>query len=191
MLLDQFMPAWHFRERHHTLVAAEPEQVYQAVAALEMDRSPLVSLLLRLRELPWRLRRQGFRRPDQGNTLQNLLKVGFILLADQPPQEMVLGLVGRFWTPAPELRRLKPGEFARFSQPGLAKVATNLLVEPLGPGQCRLSTETRVLCLGRRAKRGFRCYWLVIRPFSGLIRREWLRLLRQDAEKAARRRGEA
>jgi hypothetical protein len=33
-----------------------------------------------------------------------------------------------------------------------------------------LSTETRVAGSGRR----FRLYWLVVRPFSGLIRRRWL-----------------
>jgi hypothetical protein len=33
-----------------------------------------------------------------------------------------------------------------------------------------LSTETRVAGGGRR----FRAYWLVVRPFSGLIRRRWL-----------------
>jgi hypothetical protein len=33
-----------------------------------------------------------------------------------------------------------------------------------------LSTETRVAGGGRR----FRLYWLVVRPFSGLIRRRWL-----------------
>ena len=36
-------------------------------------------------------------------------------------------------------------------------------------------TETRVLCRDRRARRAFRLYWLAIRPFSGLIRRRWLR----------------
>ena len=46
--------------------------------------------------------------------------------------------------------------------------------EPDGAGS-NLHTETRVLAADRRARRLFRAYWLVIRPFSGLIRRRWLR----------------
>ena len=37
-----------------------------------------------------------------------------------------------------------------------------------------LTTETRVFLTDARARRSFGAYWLVIRPFSGLIRREWL-----------------
>ena len=45
-----------------------------------------------------------------------------------------------------------------------------------------LSTETRVLATDEASRRAFRRYWLVIRPFSGLIRRVWLRAIRQRAE---------
>ena len=38
-----------------------------------------------------------------------------------------------------------------------------------------LSTETRAWLTDPASQRAFRAYWLVIRPFSGLIRRTWLR----------------
>lgn len=38
-----------------------------------------------------------------------------------------------------------------------------------------LSTETRVHAPTARARRTFRLYWLVVGPFSALIRRRWLR----------------
>jgi hypothetical protein len=38
-----------------------------------------------------------------------------------------------------------------------------------------LSTETRVLLASHRARIAFLPYWIVVRPFSGLIRRLWLR----------------
>jgi hypothetical protein len=47
-----------------------------------------------------------------------------------------------------------------------------------------LETETRVLATGPRAKRAFAAYWLVVRPGSGLIRRELLRAVARRAESA-------
>jgi hypothetical protein len=37
-----------------------------------------------------------------------------------------------------------------------------------------LATETRVLLTEERSRRAFGRYGLLIRPFSGLIRRRWL-----------------
>jgi hypothetical protein len=45
-----------------------------------------------------------------------------------------------------------------------------------------LTTETRVRCTDPAIRRAFLRYWRVIRPFSGLVRREALRLARVDAE---------
>ena len=38
-----------------------------------------------------------------------------------------------------------------------------------------LRTETRVRARGGRARRAFCLYWLLVGPFSALIRRRWLR----------------
>jgi hypothetical protein len=37
-----------------------------------------------------------------------------------------------------------------------------------------------MLCLDESSRRRFRRYWLFIRPFSGLIRMEMLRVIRQQ-----------
>jgi hypothetical protein len=44
-----------------------------------------------------------------------------------------------------------------------------------------LSTETRVQARTGRARRLFGLYWLVVGPFSGLIRRRWLRAIARSA----------
>ena len=46
----------------------------------------------------------------------------------------------------------------------------------------RLATETRVVAHGISARRKFRAYWLLVGPFSGLIRKEMLRLVKRNAE---------
>jgi hypothetical protein len=45
-----------------------------------------------------------------------------------------------------------------------------------------LSTETRVRAADRAARIAFRAYWLVVGPFSKLIRRRWLRAVARSAE---------
>jgi hypothetical protein len=59
----------------------------------------------------------------------------------------------------------------------LAKMALDFRSEA---GQ--LSTETRVWLTDAQARRRFRAYWLVVRPFSGLVRRSWLRAAKRRAE---------
>ena len=65
---------------------------------------------------------------------------------------------------------------ATFTEPGYAKMALNYRLE-----DGMLSTETRVLLTDERSRKAFRRYWLVIRPFSGLIRRAWLRAIARRA----------
>ena len=60
------------------------------------------------------------------------------------------------------------------------KIAIAFEAEPI-PGGARLATETRVRALDVRARRRFRLYWLAIGPFSGLIRRRWLRAAQEAA----------
>ena len=60
----------------------------------------------------------------------------------------------------------------------LAKMAFNFRLDG-----STLSTETRVLLTDAASRRKFRAYWTLIRPFSGLIRRVWLRAI---AHRAAR-----
>jgi len=184
MPLDDYLPAWDFNEIHQTTVSARPEVVFTALMNLDLRRSPLVGALYFLRELPHRLQRGDWKSPGLGKSLEEMLKLGFIQLERRDGRELVLGLVGRPWGLTPELLQLPGSEFTSFDRPGMVKVAANFLVEPLADGKCRLSTETRIQCLGPDARRLFRRYWTVIRPGSGLIRREMLRLVRREAQRA-------
>jgi hypothetical protein len=47
-----------------------------------------------------------------------------------------------------------------------------------------LTTETRVRAGDARARRRFRLYWIAIRPWSGLIRRLWLREIGRASSRA-------
>jgi hypothetical protein len=51
-----------------------------------------------------------------------------------------------------------------------------------GENETRLATETRVHASSPAARRRFHLYWLVVGPFSALIRRRWLSAARRAAE---------
>jgi hypothetical protein len=101
-----------------------------------------------------------------------------------PGREVVFGVVGKFWRFDGGLRRLDRDSFLAFAEDGYVKGAWNLRVEPLEDGATKLSTETRIMCFGNPARRKFRLYWLLVGPFSGLIRRSLLHGVRARAERS-------
>lgn len=174
MLLDRWLPAFDVSERHRIDVDVPAARAWEAVRALDLSRDRLVRALFLAR---------GFRRTG-ALTLDALRRRGFVLLDERPGEEIVLGLMGRFWTPGGGIVRLEPQAFAAFEEPGYAKAVWNFRVVHAGGGGSMVSTETRVRCTDARARRSFRRYWLVVGPFSALIRRRALALIRTEAERA-------
>ena len=113
---------------------------------------------------------------------------GFIPLATQPGQEIVFGLVGRFWKLALEEapRIPDPQAFLAFDDPAYAKVAANLLITEGEDGRTRCSTETRVYAPDPATRRKFAFYWSFISMGSAFIRVLWLRAIKRKAERASR-----
>jgi len=188
--LDEIMPAYHFCEVHATRVQGTAAVAYSAVRGVTADEIELFRLLMGARSLPARI--AGKRRSGLGTAneplLDEMLRSGFLVLAEEPGREIVFGLVGRVWRMAGDER--PPGvdglpAFVAFERPGYAKVATNLVVTDSGDGWCRVTTETRILATDASARRAFGAYWRVIRPGSGLLRRSWLAAIRRRAEGAA------
>jgi hypothetical protein len=183
MLLDEFLPAYDVVSRYGIDVAASAERTFAAAREVDLGESRLVRTLFTLRELPQRL--VGTRRAEQvhfGVTLAGLEEMGFVRLAERPGQEMVFGLVGRFWRPTAGLLRVDVEGFRSFTQPGYARAAWNIAVEPRGPEAARVTTETRVQCTDASSRRVFKAYWALIGPFSGLIRGALLSAIRSSAE---------
>lgn len=177
MLLERHLPRYDLRERHFIHIDAPAERVWRALWELDWGQSGAVRWLLKLRGLALRqLNQPRF-------TIRDMERAGFRLLETEPP-EVVFGLVGRFWTPTGGLVRGTPGDFATFDRPGFAKAAGNYLLQELTPGRTRVYTETRIQCLGEKARRRFGMYWGLIGPFSAFTRREALRLLKKKAEAA-------
>jgi hypothetical protein len=185
-LLDKVIPAYHFRERHRRVIAAPREAVWEAVGALTLAEMPVAGALFTLRSLPARLSgRPGLPHVQDQPVLAQFLDSGFVRLAEDPRHEFVLGLIAQMWKWRGETADISDGaEFLAFERPEFVKVAMNFRLSDSLVGT-RLETETRVLATDAWARRGFRGYWLLIRPASGLIRRVWLRAIARRATRAS------
>ncbi|MBW3589890.1 MAG: hypothetical protein KY429_10765 [Actinobacteria bacterium] len=180
-LLDRWLPQWDFHEYHSVEIDAPPKVVYEQLKLLDLSNLLLTRILFGLRGIPALVRRRRVRLPLK-LTLQGLVDAGFVVLDEQGSREIVLGLVGRPWIPSGDIRRVTPAGFEQCEDESLVKMAWNFLVEPRGASACLLSTETRILALGERAKRNFRRYWRLIEPFSGAIRIEALWAVKRQVE---------
>ena len=189
-LLDDFLPRFDVNEVHASHVAAPPEIAWEAINAVTAREIRLLAPLMALRSLPARLTGGDGpdRRTDHLPIIEAMQRQGFVRLGERPGEEGVLGIVGRFWSPnaMATLRRFDgaPG-FTAFAEPGYAKAAMDLRVEPDGDGSL-VTTETRIAGTDPGATRRFRLYWLLVGTGSALIRRSWLGAIRARAEALAR-----
>jgi hypothetical protein len=180
-VLDDFLPGFDVHDVHATTIAAPPAAVMDAVRQVTAAEVPLLVVLMAIRRLPALGRARWL--PRRGPLLDAFTAAGFVVLRDAP-DELVLGVIGRFWRPSGDLRTIDPAEFRDFAEPGWAKAAINFRVERRG-ARTVLTTETRVAASDASAGRRFRCYWRVIYPGSAAIRIAWLRAIRRRAERAA------
>lgn len=174
MLIDDFLSVYDFSERHETKIDASRERVYAAVDSTDFSDSWLVWGLLALRGLGWS-------RPTKSVTLRDMTSDGFAVLGEKPNEEILLGLAGKFWTLGGSLQKVNTENFREFDEKGFAKAVWNFSLEEKD-GETILKTETRIRCLDEGSRKSFALYWTVIESFSGLIRTEMLRLIKQKAE---------
>lgn len=183
MLIDDFMPNFDVSERHHTLVLAPADHAYAAARKVDLVRSRVVRGLLTARGIPGLVTRRR-RSAPRSMTMDDLLAAGFVWLGEEPGREFVLGLVGTFWKPKGGVSRVDPSEFASFDEPGQAKAVWNFRVIPDGDDRSFVTTETRVRVPDEPSRRKFVLYWAAIGPFSGVIRKQALSLIKADAERS-------
>ena len=114
--------------------------------------------------------------------MRDVIAQGFLLLAEDPPREVVLGLVGAFWRLRGGVVRADAGTFGNPPPAGTARAAWNFHIAELGGSECLLSTETRVQGADDASRRRFKLYWTIVGAGSGLIRVRMLRSIRRVAE---------
>lgn len=171
-LIDQYLPRYTFSHRYTTVVrCGDIGRVYDIARDVDLSRSRVIPLLFRLRGLPhgqWRAR--AF-----------CAAMRWTELAQTPPTEFLIA----YWRGGPDNRNRRIDNVRQFCDalPGATqKVGFTFRFRQLDARRVEVDTETRVLCIGARSRFAFFCYWVLIKPFSGLVRREILRLIKREAE---------
>jgi hypothetical protein len=199
VLVDDFLPVYDVSDSVATVVGADAQTVWDALMEVDLievgRRKPLVGVLGALRMLPelashllhgelppaaperLRLRDTAEMPADQG---------GWVLLGERPADEILLGLVGKFWRPVIRYVAVTAERFRDFAEPGYAKTVYSLSVRPLEPGQSLLAGTMRTVTTDEHARRWFRRYWtLGVGSGAHVLVAGVLELTRDDAERRA------
>ena len=170
MLQDKYLPSFHFSEKHSLVIHSSPAKIFPFVQSLDVGGSSIIRMLFWLRGIPASMM-----------SLNGLAKGKFIILEELPTEELIIGLIGRFWKPSGDLQHFDPAEFTSLNPPGCAKASWSFQLIPYKDSTL-LETETRIYCTTESSRKDFSKYWFVVKPFSGLIRKEMLKSIKQKAE---------
>jgi hypothetical protein len=188
--IDEVLPRFDVNVVQHVVVNADPVTTYHALLRADLAANPVVTLLVRIRDLPNRLRHpQHSKRPHGRFTLADAVAsdFGWVRMRDEPGVELLAGLVGKFWRRDYEVVTVQPEEFAGFARPGYAKTVAALSMRPYGRDRTLLSYESRTATTDARSRRLFAAYWFVLRPFVTQLLRAVLVAAKQEAEQTRTR----
>jgi hypothetical protein len=157
--LDAFLPSYEFVARYGVDVDADADAAERALREVTFREVPVVRALLFVRGL-------GSGHADEA--VLTAMGRRATVLDDVPGEGLVLRLRGRFW-------RLRGG--------GDEPEATAVVDFRARDGS--LTTETRVHVPAGHSRRRFARYWRVVRPFSGITRKQVLRAAKRRAERLA------
>jgi len=179
-LLNRFIPDPEVAEHHQIDIQAPADVVMAAARDMELLTSPVVRAIIRARELV--LGGEPDTRPHPAGLLEQMQSIGWVVLAEQPGRELVMGAVTQPWQAAPVFRSIPADEFRDFAEPGFVKIAWTLRADPVDQQRSTFHTETRVCTTDADARARFRNYWSFVAPGVELIRMAMLRPLRRAAE---------
>jgi hypothetical protein len=191
LLIDQFMPDYDLAVVYARVVRAPPEQSFNTVVDFDLFQLRAFRLLIGARGLPIRLADALRRRGDHAGAssqstfrLRDMPSIGWVLLGERPGTELVFGQVGKPWKPrgGSPAEPVTRAQFAAFDQPGFAKLVESTRVDPYGEWSSVVITETRVRCTDPDSRRRFGRYWLLVGPFSQLLRRTALQVWARKLE---------
>ena len=170
--LDRFIPEPEVVEHHQIAIAAPADVVIASAKQLELLKSPVIRAIFRARELA--LGGEPDTRPHPSTLMEQMQSIGWVVLAERPGREIVLGSVTQPWQAAPLFRSVPGAEFRGFSEPGYVKIAWTLRADPVTPVESIFRSETRAVATDAAARARFRRYWSLLSP--GIIVIRWLML---------------
>lgn len=169
MLLNKYIPEFQFNEVHKTVVNATASEAYKATMQLDLSKSRVIGILYKMRGLPF----------NSNEFAEVNRDMHFTLLEECQYSEFLYA----FWFSTKTEEVVDLNEFINSDTKYNAKVGWSFSFNQRIDNTTEIITETRVLCLNKTTKILFSIYWFFIRPFSGLIRLEMLRLIKDILNK--------
>ena len=167
-LIDKYLPEYTFNEIHEIVINSPIEKVYSVAKNFDLSKSKLIVFLFKIRGLP-----------TKRLNLQDLISdFGFSNIEEQFPTENLIG----FWARTKIEPITNHKDFINNTISARIKIVWNFRFSSLTSTRTKVSTETRILCVHPVTKVLFSLYWLIVRPFSGIIRIKMLKIIKQDAE---------
>ena len=164
MLINKYIPDFQFNEIHKAIVSGNAYDAYSSTMELNLTKSRLIKILFRLRGLPLNNKKLS--------EVNNDMK--FTLIEEKHHSEFLYG----FWFSTKTEWVTDLNEFEKNDHQYNAKVGWSFCFNERPDGTTEIITETRVLCMNLKSRFIFAIYWFFIRPFSGLVRIEMLRLIK-------------
>ncbi len=164
ILIDKYLPQYTFGEYHETLVNCPIQNVYGVARDFDLSKSKIIKFLFRLRGLP----------TERMNLQDFVVDMGFTNLEENPPNEYLIG----FWMRSRIEKIPSYEDFVNASISSWVKGVWNFRFEEMAKNKTKVSTETRILCVVPITKLTFDLYWAMIKPFSGLVRKEMLNIIK-------------
>lgn len=185
-LFDDFMPEYEVRDRHAIRIAAPAHVAFDVARTLRMDRPRLTRFLFMLRALPARIEGEPAPLPSQG-IVADCVALGWRVLTEVPGRHIVLGCATKPWNTNVTFEPIAPEAFAKFREPGYAKIAWAIHAAAERPDACTVTVETRIATTDAEARRRFRRYWAFLAPGIKAIRYDMLETLKTLAEEQAQK----
>jgi len=186
-LLATILPTYEFRGAVSVRIHATPRDIFRAVDEVSLADMPLARALGALRYLPYRLSgREPDRTDDTRSFIHEVLPAsGNMILAREPDRELVIGAIGKFHQLADQqpVHLTDATAFTAFDDPAYQKLVMAIRIDDGDETDgYTLTLEHRTHALGPAAQRGFRRYWIAIKPGGNFVSWLLLRAIKRRAE---------
>jgi hypothetical protein len=181
--VDRFLPDADLAITELVLVAAEPDATYAAIDAADVSGDRLLGVLGGLTDLDKRLAGSAVRPKRLGELFGP--ELGFVPLADEPGRLRAVGLVARYSPFDRAVRRLEPGAFASFDEPGYVRVAVGFSLQGQSDGRTLLSCDARVHATDDDTRSTLQAASFLVMLAARLLCHRLLDLVKQQAESGA------
>ena len=181
LIIEDWLPHYHYHDYQSRICPYSRDDIWAVIEQASLSEYTAMQLMLN-----WRVLMMVLSGDSVNFGVHHASYYGLIPLDSRIGEEQVFGAVGRFWLARDHDRPvLDVSRFLDFKDPYYCRLVWNVALHTHEDGT-RLTTQTRIECLGERAHWHFCGYWSMMRPLIGFSRRHMLLSLSMPREEVVR-----